>query len=504
MFRKLIYSVVLFTASLQLASAQNSQVLYYMNLPQNHLLNPALRPSNSFYFGLPALTGVNIALNNNFVNLSDIFLPGKSDSIITFLHPDYNLDDFINKLKSRNSLSAEAAVQLLGLGFSAGNDMYIFLDIIERMETSLVLPGDIIKLGLNGNEDFLGQTIDLSELYANFKYYREYGLGFSKDIGKNLRIGVRAKLLTGIASMNIDNRSLGLTVNNDYSHSLHADLSASISAPVTIYFNQENQPDSISLNEDVINKPAFYLNMGNRGFGIDIGAVYHISDRLSVSASLSDFGYIRWKDNVTNLEAESHFEFSGFNISDVVSGDKTFEDISADLLDSLKRSFIISDSKTAFTTSLATGITLGASYNLTKSISFGLLSHSTIAAKHLKQAVTFSANINLGNALSTSLSYSARNNRYDNFGAGIAFRAGCFQIYAVADRIPVIWNRIIYDYTETVDNPPPAPPSEITKTADLNLPANWNTAVVRLGLNLVFGNKVMKKNDKPMLMKQNQ
>ena len=75
------------------AAAQNSQVLYYMNLPQNHLLNPALRPSNSLYIGLPAISGINLNINNNFVNFSDVFMKGQtSDSIITFLHPDYNVD----------------------------------------------------------------------------------------------------------------------------------------------------------------------------------------------------------------------------------------------------------------------------------------------------------------------------------------------------------------------------------------------------------------------------
>lgn len=504
MFRKLIYSAIFLVASLQLVSAQNSQVLYYMNLPQNHLLNPALRPSNSSYIGLPGLSGINMSLNNNFVNLTDILIPGQSDSIITFLHPDYDLDDFINKLKDRNSLSAEAAVQILGLGFTAGKDMYIFVDIIERMEANLMLPGDIIKLGLKGNEAFIGKTIDLSALDANLKYYREYGLGFSKDFGKNLRIGVKAKFLTGIASMKIDNRSLGLTVNDDFSHSLRADLSARLSGPVTVYFNEDNQPDSIKIDKDAIEKMDFFLNTANKGFAIDLGAIYRISDKMTISAGLTDLGYIRWKDNVTNIEAESQFEFSGFNISDVVSGDKTFEDLQSEMLDSLKNSFIVSDNKTAYKTGLTTGITLGASYNLTKSISLGLLSHSTIASGYLKQAVTLSANINLGNALSTSLSYTAMNSRYDNIGAGLAFRAGWFQLYVVADRIPVMWNRVIYDYTETVENPPPSPPSEITRKANLYLPANLNTAILRVGLNLVFGNKINKRNDKPMLLEQNQ
>ena len=103
MFRKSIYAFVVLFGALLSVDAQNSQVLYYMNLPQNHLLNPALRPSNSFYLGLPALTGLNVNLNNNFVNLSDVLIAGQSDSILTFLHPDYNIEDFNARQTQQNT-----------------------------------------------------------------------------------------------------------------------------------------------------------------------------------------------------------------------------------------------------------------------------------------------------------------------------------------------------------------------------------------------------------------
>src|SRR5665647_2099581 len=88
-------------------SAQNSQVLYHMNLPQNHLLNPALRSSNSVYLGLPGFSGVNINANNNFINFSDVFIKGQTDSILTFLHPDYDTDKFLKKIKDKNSIEPE-------------------------------------------------------------------------------------------------------------------------------------------------------------------------------------------------------------------------------------------------------------------------------------------------------------------------------------------------------------------------------------------------------------
>jgi hypothetical protein len=51
----------------------------------------------------------------------------------------------------------------------------------------------------------------------------------------------------------------------------------------------------------------------------------------------------------------------------------------------------------------------------------------------------------------------------------------------VTDRIPLMWNRITDDKTNII------------------IPANWNTFNLRLGMNLVFGNKPKEKNDKPMI-----
>ena len=67
-----------------------------MNLPQNHLLNPALRPTNTVYVGLPGLTGININVRNNFLNFSDVLSEGMKidESTIPFLREDFDADRF--------------------------------------------------------------------------------------------------------------------------------------------------------------------------------------------------------------------------------------------------------------------------------------------------------------------------------------------------------------------------------------------------------------------------
>ena len=452
--------ILLLAMTIADASAQISQVLYYMNLPQKHLINPALRPSNSLYIGLPVISGINLKMDNNFVNFPDLFMKDQpSDLTYSFLPHDNSGDEFLAKIKDKNSLESEATIQLFGLGFSVGKDSYVFLDINDHIDGNIVLPGDLIKLAINGNEEFIGSKIDLSSFRGDLKYYREIGFGFSKYLINKLRIGVKGKMLFGIASASVDNRLLELTINDADTYMLDADLIVNISAPVKINIDSDNNIRSFGLDDSRFDtgkgKRDFFLGKKNIGLGLDIGATYDISDKIVVSAALTDIGFIKWKKDVTNLQAKSQNE----------------------LLDSLKN-VIIDYSNDPFTTWLPFGVTLGGSYNLTERFSLGLLSYSRVIDKQIRESLTLSANVNLGNALSTSLSYTVANHRIDNFGAGLAFRAGISQFYILSDRIPLMWNKIKIDSKNTI-----------------SLPTNWNTFNLRLGMNIAFGNRIRKNND---------
>jgi hypothetical protein len=481
-------------------SAQNSQVMYYMNLPQNHILNPALRPSNSLYIGLPGISGVNVNVNNNFVNFSDVFMKGKGfDSVISILHPDYNIDKFLAKIRDKNSIEPEISVQLFGLGFALGESSWLFLDINDRVDGNLVIPGDLIKLAFKGNEGFVGSQIDLSSLRGDMKYYREVGLGFSRDFTSRLRLGVKGKLLFGIATASIKNNALGITVNDDYSHTFNADITANFSAPLIFKRDAENNLSSIVFDDKRFNNgngvASFITGSKNIGLGIDLGATYALTEQIIVSASITDLGFIRWKKDVTNLKTKNQFVFSGLNMLDVVNGTKTLDEVGQEMVDSLKNSFKQVQTNKPFTTSIPFGLTFGGSYSLTRSVSFGLLSYSRFIGKQVRESITLSANLNVGNLVSTSLSYTAENHMFNNFGAGIAFRPGIFQFYIITDRLPLSWNKIRYESTERSLS---GTENKTQKT--MILPNNWNTFNLRVGMNLAFGNGLRKKNDKPMIL----
>ena len=469
------------------SSAQNSQVLYFMNLPQNHLINPAFRPSNSVYIGLPLISSINLNMNNNFVNFSDLLQKDQSKNlIVSVLHPDYDPDTFLAKIREKNSIEQEFTIQTLGVGFSVGKDSYIFLDINERIDGNIVLPKDLFRLALKGNSDFVGRKIDLSSLRGEMSYYREVGLGFSRNFTDKLRVGIKGKLLFGLANASIDNKSLGISVNEDYSHTLDANLTVNMSGPIHVNMDSNNNITSIALDDNKFKTASgvrdFFTDSKNIGFGMDIGASYDLNDRIVLSASVTNLGFINWKKDVTNLKADNKFKFSGLNLLDVINGTKTIDELAADMLDSLKNAFVVSNTKTAYTTFLPFGVSVGGSFSVTKKLTLGLLSYSRVIGQQIRESLTFSANLTIGNEFSASLSYTAENHRYDNLGAGIAFRTGVTQFYLLSDRVPVTWTRI-------KDN-----------NSNVIIPSNWNTVNIRFGMNIVIGNRVREKNDKPMVM----
>jgi len=462
------------------AEAQDSQVMYHMNLPQSHLLNPAFRPTSSIYVGLPALTGINFNLGNNFLAFGDLFTEGASvdESNIPFLSAGFNTDKFLSGLKDRNYLETKTGVQLLGVGFAAGKGNYFFLDIIERAEGNFVFPRDMIRLAFLGNADFAGQTFDFSSFRTDVQYFRETGIGFSKQVTERLRIGIKGKMYMGIAAVAVQNNSMKLTVNNDYTSTLTTDMRVNFCAPVNIITNAENLIDDISFDEldtseDVLN---FMTNTKNLGFGADLGAEFSLTNQIVLSAALTDFGYIKWKDkeSLASLVTESDVTLNGMNISDVQDGNATFEDVAKEMLDSLRRGITVREPGNSFRTTMPMGITAGGKFILNDKISFGALSHSRIIGKQIREAFTLSANLNLRNFFSASLAYTASNHSYDNIGLGLGIRGGWAQFYLLADRIPLTWKNVMIDGDK------------------FPMPANWNNVNLRFGINLLFGNRINK------------
>ncbi len=472
-------------------SGQHSNTLYFLkNVPQSGYLNPARQFRCNFYLGFPGLSSLYLNYDNNSFDPFDLVFNGKgeyADSVITFLHPSYDLDLFLNKLKTRNILSQEVNASIFSLGFRA-KDLYFTFDIQERVSTKVSFPKDFISILLKGNADFLGETADFSGFGVDLNWYREFGLGISSRISDQLTFGARGKLLFGMANLTTNRPAPDMGLYTDpttFNMKFHSNISLNISGPIDVIIENDTIKD-IDFKKD-LDPLDILLNSKNMGFGLDLGVEYRIQDLFTLSASVIDLGFIQWTQDTYNFTQDGEFEFKGFDVSSgmTINGDWNFEDEAENLLDSIVDLFDIQNEGNAYTTNLTPKIYLGGSVNITDQLNFGILSRSEIYGGKIRESLTFSANTLLAKFLSFSLSYSMMNNTYDNLGIGLGFKGGPLQFYLVSDQIPVTFNQIRFEDNgdETI----------------IPIPASLQSINLRFGLNWIFGCKRKKMHDRPLI-----
>ena len=152
--------VYIFSCLLALqVSAQYDNTMYFMDrLPQSSRINPAQTPDCKFYMGglLTPLFGqlppsLMLAVNTP-IDYNDVIFHGTgeySDSLITPLHPNANIDDFLKKLRKVNYLSTDLQLDLLNIGFRAGEKNFFTFDVSEKFFFNFGLPGDLFALAAN-------------------------------------------------------------------------------------------------------------------------------------------------------------------------------------------------------------------------------------------------------------------------------------------------------------------------------------------------------------------
>ena len=478
--RRTILLVLLLLNAAVASNAQTSQSLYFMNIPQASTLNPALKPTGRFYLGLPGISDISVRLDNNFLSVSNLFTGGIiSDSTLAFLEESEWLEEFVNGLGDNNSLESQAGVRLFGLAFTVKDDLRITFDITERADANIVFPGDLLRLGFQGNEGFIGQSIDLSTLRTDASIWHEIGIAASKNVTPKLRVGARVLVLSGVASAFLANRGVTLTVNDDYTHTVNADMALNISAPVNFITEEDGSIHGAEFDnarfDDDRNIIEYLKAMANPGLGIDLGAEYRFNDKLAVSAAVTDLGFIKWKRDRQDITVNTTFDFNGLTMQDVYDESLDFGELLNWTLDTLQNVAVLDKSAPAYTCRLPATVTVGFSYTPVKFFTAGLLSRTRFEGRQAHQALTLSGNFNFGNVFSTTLAYTAANRRYDNLGFGFAIRGGFMQFFALVDNVPVKFTSVEYD------------------GKDYRIPGNWSMVHARLGLNLVFGNREREK-----------
>ena len=428
------------------SSAQNEGTMYFMNsLPQVVYLNPAFVPKYKVSVGIPG-SSIFVSYSNNGFRYNDLIK--KEGDVITA-----DLDKFYSNLKEKNYITQTAQVDVFRLSLKVSPRIYLTYNSTTKIYNRQMLPKDLVGIFIKGNAPFIGSSATLAP-EAESMAMVEHALGGAYMVNKDLVIGARIKWYKGIVNGSTQASTFNLTVDeSSYALTLEGEMDVRTSGIHSV--------DDFDFENDYKN----YLK--NNGFGIDLGATYRFLDRINVSLSITDLGYIKWKNDTYGYSLDpnkARYTFSGIDLNEVINDN---DEYLSSVADSLGNNFE-PEEKTipSYTTTMPTKLYLGGNYEIRRNFTAGVVVYSEIFRGRTSIGTTLGLTKNFGKRFTAAGTYTISNNSYNNIGLGTSLNLPPFQLYLVGDNI------LMAAFSG----------KELNKFVN-----NTQVFTLRFGLNLVFG-----------------
>lgn len=433
---------------LMVSVAANAQALkgsYFLDSSLNrHELNPAFAP-RAGYFQLLGIGNMGAGIMTN-IDMPSLLYP-QDGKLLTFLHPDVSMKQFDRAFPKNPHLDGEFASTLVGFGFYTKNKAYWTFDVDMKGNVDVDLPGDLFRFLKNGTGE-TGGSYNIGNLNTYTTYGIQASLGYSRDIMKGLRVGLKARLVAPAMYAGLNLENVRLTTSDDKWEILtegYANVAAQglkISTP-----QGENVPEAaFDLNQ--------FLSGGaiaGLGCSFDLGFEYvlevgSIFDGLSVSAAVTDLGMVRYKPGaVSSYSSKGKIEWAG--LRDVsIEGDLDLGGMVSDFIEDAQNGLLNlseEDMKSGLVKSTMPRVHVGAELPfLKRKMSVGLLYSMRKSHSYARNELTLSYNLTPCKWFALGLNYSFLNTaKTMGFIFELTPRVGP-ALYFGCDYIPVEFARI--------------------------------------------------------------
>ena len=418
-------------------SAQELRTSYFMETSNyRHQMNPALLDSP--YVGL-LFSNINIGMTGNIGAKQFIFdtngLPGYTGNYryTTFMDPNVDAKTFLNKLHDKNRFDLYLNYNLFSVGFKAWGGVNL-LELNLRSNTNLTLPKGLFEFAKTAGEK---EHYEFGGLGMRTQNYMELALGHSRDINKQWRVGGKLKFLIGAAYADFTADNVTLDMTED-AWRIQSDAQVKASLLKSDVIHEDPSKNSADGRPRVKKLDNFGFSLPGFGMALDLGVTYKPIENLTLSAAITDLGFISWK-NTHHASSQGDYTFDGFNNIYIGSDKDQTEDIDDQfdqIGDDLEEMFSVYDdgTKTA-TQALAATLNVGAEYKLPAydKLKFGFLYTSRIHGKYswhqgmlnvgVRPVKWFECNVN-GAVTSTGVTA----------GGMLSLKAPHFNFYIAADR----------------------------------------------------------------------
>ncbi len=438
--KKILLLIITIAASLSL-TAQDGTTLHFMRLnPYSKYSNPSTFLQYNGHIGIPAISNINMALTNSSLQYKVIFGEDNNGSITTL-----KLNDLADHLSEKNNfLNTSFAINIIDFGFRVKR-MHFDFSYRIRSEEYLSFNRDFIALPVHGNMYYANQNKTATpELKLSLNAFQEFSFGIQAEITPQIYIGVRPKLLFGLAHAKTQNFKASLyTDPDDYSLSLSYNIDADLSCAIP-YSIDKDSSGKTAFNFSPDEFPSQWQNaFKNAGAAIDLGFTYRINNMFGISASVLDLGFICWKTNNYHIQGQvsesgPYYDDGSFIFDGLTTDDFQDDDDSQNILNTILEYFPVNFEQPKMTHMLAGRFLVEGYCNVGKYHRFSALFQGRIVNKQFLPSFTVAWNGTFLNYFDLCVNYTIAKRSYGNIGLGIGLNLAVFHIYVATDNILAI------------------------------------------------------------------
>jgi hypothetical protein len=423
------YLLLIMLSSLALWGRTQSNLSFYHASDQFNAsnFNPAFLSSPRKYtFSIFPFSGMSFYYNNQVV-IKDVMGKFLDDNIST-----ESFKKVFNSMVKQELFFLNYETNLLNFTYRPDFGAFSF-----RIKENVVLLSDF-----KGNlSDFLmdqeAKSLAIGEpqlFAAEALHYREYSLGFSKALlHDKFTIGARAKVYFG-KSILFSEVSANVTMKADTFYTqFSGPMKLSIPADPLYHVDGYLQDLNLAKNFDLGN---YITNAKNVGFGIDLGFSYSITPKIEFSASVTDLGWINWKENINSLMFNEEIPFPASNIDVKINEDGvpvlTKFNVRP-LADSI--SFQLMVNRERFSKPLPTNLFAGFKYQLNPKLTVGFVDRLSLTKGLSHNSFSLTANYRFNEKWTVITGYSAFGNSFNNIPLSFLYKASWGQSYFGSDNL---------------------------------------------------------------------
>ena len=399
---KRIYLLLTMVVAALSATAQNPSTYFMDGTPLRRRWNPAFTTERG-YVNIPGIGAIQVGTEGNLA-LSDILYPTPSGSLTTLFSGSVPASLVLEDLNPMNTIGMGVHMNLIGFGaYTQKRHHFWSAELNLRADLDSRFPYELFDFMKNGN------SANIANLGLSLESYAEAAFSYTFPIVDELYLGVRAKVLFGLArgSMNFEQFDARLGEDSWSAHAV-GNMEFSGLMPATKTLQDGRVVYDMSELANQFKAPAGY------GFGFDVGAEWTLlDDHLRLSAGVNDIGVMFWSKSASSIGRVDHqILFTGVETDE--NGNAVHPEFNLDELE-----FDVQESR-EITKALRASINVGGEYNfLDRRIGLGLFYQAKFREYNTLHNVTFSANFRPLDWLHITGSYSLVNNSSQAVGLAL-------------------------------------------------------------------------------------